>query len=130
MLSVKTEVKPSKIPGAGLGLFAAENIASATKIWEFTKGFDLIFQYEDIASIDEVGRSFIKTYAYRNQKHSVWVLCIDNDRFINHSEQPNIIDSLMDMEDGYSTALRDIKTGEELTCDYRKFDASYRDKLA
>lgn len=47
------------------------------------------------------------------------VLCGDNARFMNHSFEPNCDD------DGgeFTTAARDIEAGEELTCDYRRFDA-------
>jgi len=42
-------------------------------------------------------------------------MCVDNARFINHSDTPNT------GNDGYDCpVLRDIQKDEELTCDYRE----------
>ena len=42
---------------------------------------------------------------------------VDNDRHINHSEEPNTY-----LRDGYVLARVDIKKGTEITNDYREFD--------
>jgi SET domain-containing protein len=46
---------------------------------------------------------------------------------MNHSENPNLIEA----GDGnaYNVAARDIKVGEELTCDYNAFDTDATFKL-
>jgi SET domain-containing protein len=52
------------------------------------------------------------------------VLCIDNARFMNHADEPNTAGvHTAGAIDGYDVATRDISKGEELTCDYRLFDA-------
>jgi SET domain-containing protein len=52
------------------------------------------------------------------------VLCADNARFMNHADEPNTtrvhIDGAIEDDD---IATRDIRVGEEMTCDYRLFDA-------
>ncbi|GAC1391475.1 MAG: hypothetical protein NVSMB46_04090 [Candidatus Saccharimonadales bacterium] len=60
MLLVKTFIKESAILGAGLGLFAEENIAKDTRIWKFTKGYDEILNDESVDKLDDVGKKFIK----------------------------------------------------------------------
>ncbi|PKM07970.1 MAG: hypothetical protein CVV14_06225 [Gammaproteobacteria bacterium HGW-Gammaproteobacteria-4] len=46
------------------------------------------------------------------------VVNLDNARYMNHSDTPNLIEV-----DGCNYTARDIAEGEELTCDYRVFDA-------
>jgi hypothetical protein len=55
-----------------------------------------------------------------------YVLCFDDGRFFNHSDSPNVIDGLTPDTAQSSIAVRDIFPGEELTCDYRTFDALSR----
>lgn len=52
----------------------------------------------------------------------LYVLCGDDARFFNHSEDPNCFDFYSDEEQDLTAARRDIRTGEELTCDYALFD--------
>jgi len=56
--------------------------------------------------------------------HSHWgiiYLYSEPERFINHSEHPNTYQDLINKCD---IALRDIKKGEEITCDASKDDVS------
>ncbi len=49
---------------------------------------------------------------------------------MNHADDPNTMGVHAEGSiDGYDIATRDIAEGEELTCDYRLFDAAYRSKL-
>ena len=60
-----------------------------------------------------------------------YVCCGDNDRYINHSEQPNTEDLGFEERvfegEGITIADRDIQPGEEILSDYRSFDADARD---
>jgi hypothetical protein len=47
-----------------------------------------------------------------------YIYCSDNAKYFNHSETPNIKDSPAGQ---FSVAIRDIKAGEELTCNYNDF---------
>lgn len=123
MLLVKTKIASS--PLAGIGLFADQFIPKGTYIWRFKKGFDLRFGNNYIDTLQEPSKSFFLTYAYQNPKTLNYVLCSDNARFFNHSDSPNthcVEDP--DDEDTADIASRDIQEGEELTVDYRKFDAN------
>ena len=51
MLRVKTYLATSSIPGAGLGLFAAEDIPAGTVIWRFDEGWDLLRREANLAEM-------------------------------------------------------------------------------
>lgn len=123
MLLVKTRIGPSPIHG--FGLFAEESIPKGKLIWKYHPKFDLAFKREDLNFLsDEVAERIIN-YTYRSG--DTYVLCFDNARFFNHSDDPNTID-----EPGVSTgviAARDINIGDEITSDYRVFDDDHPKKL-
>jgi SET domain-containing protein len=51
------------------------------------------------------------------------MLCGDDGRFFNHSENPNCDESVKDL----TTAIKNIEIGEELTVDYRVFYGDIND---
>lgn len=114
MLLVKTYVGVSKIQG--LGLFAGESIKKGKAIWEWTVNWDKMITMEEVDRLPELQKNFWLLYGFVQSQGCV-VMCGDNGRFMNHSNNPNI-SSL----DDKSVANRAIKEGEELTEDYRKFD--------
>lgn len=129
MLMVKTYIGPSTIPGAGLGLFAAEFIPKGTTTWRFCPNFDLILEEDDLLRLSEPARKQFLNYCYfdKNTKH--FILCGDDERFINHSTEPNITQSKGDETEGIEIAGRDIEAGEELFCNYFDFDEDAERKL-
>ncbi|OYW56408.1 MAG: SET domain-containing protein-lysine N-methyltransferase [Hyphomicrobium sp. 32-62-53] len=128
MLMVKTRLGQSLIEGTGL--FAAEPIKAGTVTWRFVPGFDQLFSAEQIAALPDVAREAIETYTYVHEASGHYVYCLDNARFMNHADDPNTAGVHVDGAiEGYDVATRDIAEGEELTCDYRVFDAGYQRKL-
>jgi SET domain-containing protein len=128
MLLVKTRLGQSPIEGTGL--FAAEPIKAGTVTWRFLSGFDQAFTAEQIAGLPRVARETIETYTYLHQPSGLYVYCLDNARFMNHADDPNTAGvHAGGAIEGYDIATRDIAEGEELTCDYRLFDASFAKKL-
>jgi uncharacterized protein len=128
MLLVKTRLGQSPIEGTGL--FAAEPIKSGTVTWRFIPSFDQLFTFEQIASLPDVAREAIETYTYVHPKSGLYVYCLDNARFMNHSDEPNTAGVHVEGSiEGYDVATRDIEEGEELTCDYRLFDGNYARKI-
>jgi len=109
MLLVKTKIKESLIHG--IGLFADEFIPKGTVIFKesfLTKHFTES-EYE---SFPELQREFIDHYCYF--LGGVWRCSVDNDRFINHSDDPNTIEI-----DNYTTISSiDINIGDEITTNY------------
>ena len=117
MLLVKTKVLPSPIPDAGLGLFADEDLPAGTKIWEEYPVIDIKFDSIESLGLSEESAKQITAFSYYDITRKVWILCGDNARFMNHSEDPNC----NDLEPGITTTIKDIKKGDELTVDYRTF---------
>jgi len=115
MLCVPTFVAPSRI--AGVGLFAATDLAAGTVIWEFTEGVDWRIPPEDFEGFPEPYRSKLRHYVYQEES-GLLVLCGDNAKFMNHQDDPNCDDP----EGDYTITRRGVRAGEELTCDYRSFD--------
>jgi SET domain-containing protein len=128
MLLIKTYVGPSKIEG--MGLFAAEPVKKGTVTWRFMEGYDRLFTQAEVDALPVVPQGELRRYVYFNEAAGKYVFCLDNARFMNHSDTPNT-EGVNPPGDpfGYDVALRDIAAGEELTCDYRDFDAEFAAKL-
>lgn len=129
MMLVKVKIGPSKIDG--IGLFADQFIKKGTALWKFKPGFDLEIDAGDLIGLSESARDQFLKYAYLNPKTNKYILCFDDARFFNHSDRPNCteVTSPDDLE-GIDVAAQDINAGEELTCDYRKFDADFHYKMS
>ena len=130
MLLVKTRLGQSPI--SGIGLFADQFIPKDTIIWKFTEGVDVKITDEKLAELEkEYPLEDLRKYLYRSKSSNLHILCGDDGRFINHSGQPNTLDTSEDNE-GLTIAARDIQAGEEITSDYNGFDkdfAMYKDML-
>lgn len=128
MMLVKTEKRQSDIHG--IGLFAAQRIPQGTPTWRFTAGIDQAIHPDVADRLPEASRFTFLTYAYLDIRTGLYVLCADDARFMNHSEEPNVRgDYELDGVFGVDVAARDIEPGEELLCDYRTFDRIDRDAL-
>lgn len=130
MLLAKTIVKSSAI--AGVGLFAEEDIKEGEIVWKFTHDTCLTFTKEQF---NELANSYHKTenqiiiyyltYCYYQNNMDALIFCLDNGRFVNHSDKPNLsapANMTKDQSWQYSAAIRDIKKGEELTENYNGYD--------
>lgn len=120
MLKVKTIIKDSSIEGKGL--FADEDILKGTITWEFFSGFDIIL---DELKWKDVNSNYFKKYAFRDKQTGKWIISLDGDQYTNHSHNPNT----GPLPDGKMIALRDIKKGEEITCNYFEIDENANDKF-
>jgi uncharacterized protein len=116
MLLVKTYLDRSLIHG--LGVFAGQPIRKGAKIWRFVFGFDRFYTRKKLAKLPKPARDFIKLHGYQ-WKNEI-LLSMDHDTFMNHSENPNTY-----YQNGYVIARCDIRKGEEITNDYRAFEASF-----
>lgn len=123
MLLVKTKLDLSQI--SGIGLFADQFIAKGTVIWKFTEGVDLKITDERLRELEtEYPLEDLKKYLYRSKSSNLHILCGDDGRFINHSFEPNTLDTSED-DEGFTIAARDIQPGEEITSDYNGFDKDF-----
>jgi len=123
MLRVKTSVATSQIHG--LGCFSEEFIKQGTVVWTLDKGIDV----EISASVVDTLPELIKEHfvQYGSLENGVYLLCPDDARFMNHSDNANLV--LYEVDN--LVAARDIQRKEELTCNYFTFDdiARYNQEL-
>jgi uncharacterized protein len=121
MLRVKTKLGASKIEG--IGLFADQFIPRDTVVWEFNPLIDLKLSEDEIATLAEGARQQVQKYSYRDELTGLYIFCGDDARFFNHSEKPNCVDVTWGPFGGRTIADKDIRAGEELTCNYSSFDS-------
>ncbi len=122
MILVKTKLNKSKTHG--IGLYADQFIPKGTVTWIYSNKYDQSFTKKDVKKMDEITKKQFFKYAYWDKTISKYVLCFDDQRFINHSPRPNILSTQKE-----DIAAKDIKKGEELLCDYTKFDENYFDNI-
>ncbi len=118
MLLVKTKLDKSSTHG--IGLFAAEFIPKGTITWKYDPEYDTCFTQECIDILPESFRERFLDYLYLDFKLKKYILCCDDQRFINYSKKPNI-QSKPDRD----IAKKDIHIGEELTCDYEDYEKGW-----
>lgn len=108
MLKVKTKLKETK--SKGIGLFADELIPKDTLIFEEDE-FTIKIQNKELPLASKEKIEFINRYCYL--KNGIWSCSLDNDRFMNHSDNPNTYET-----ETATYALTDIQVGEEIVCNY------------
>ena len=116
MLLVKTYLDRSAIHG--LGVYAGEFIRKGTKVWRFVERFDRVYSPTQFAKLPKPARDYIWNYGYRVDGEVL--LTIDHDHHMNHSEDANT-----HWHNGHIVATRNIRKGEEITNNYRQFDAAF-----
>jgi hypothetical protein len=114
MILVKTKLDKSLI--SGIGLFANQDILKGDLIWKMTSISVFKITPERYKALSQVEKDFIieKDY-YWLDEHGNYLIPIDDSRFVNHSNNPNIIE----IYENFCIASRNIKKNEELTIDYK-----------
>lgn len=120
MLLIQTVVKKSPIHGKGL--FAAQDVPEGTVVWEFDPDIDLELPEKYLSVLEKHVQDFVGLYG--SKEKGIIHLSMDDSRYMNHSREPNVKTG-PGRESMY--AVRDIKKGEELLCDYREFDEPSRE---
>lgn len=115
MLLVNARVGASAIHG--LGLIAQEFVPAGTVIWRFMPGFDVEIPEAALPSLSPAAAEQVLHYAEYFAEEAKFVLSSDDDRFTNHSDDPN---TMSDKDTMVAVAIRDVGVGEEITCDYRQ----------
>jgi SET domain-containing protein len=119
MLLVKTKLKESRLHG--IGLFADQFIPKGTATWEYSPEYDTAFTKKQIDKLPTFVKNRLLDFLYFDKKLNKFVLCCDDQRFINHSSKKYNILSTPRKD----TALEDIQKGEELVCNYNHYEAGY-----
>lgn len=114
-------------------MFATEFIAKGTRIWEYREDVDQKFDDSYLAQFTEEEKDQFLTHCYKNPGSGMYVLCGDDAKYINHSDEPNTEDigfqeGIFNGE-GITIAARDIFPGEEIVSDYASFDADARENV-
>lgn len=125
MLIIATTLQPS--PVHGLGVFTAQPVRAGEVVSRYLPPFDIQFPAALLAVLSDAERAYLKNFAYRSRWNGLYILTGDHDRYMNHSAAPNV--GMNPNGNTENLALRDLAAGEELTCDYRTFDADWREKL-
>lgn len=114
MLKIRTAVQKSTIPDAGLGLITLDNLIEGQIVEEIDTELYARFSVETVSKMWELQRDFFKCYSFIQEGYHY--LPLDNARFMNHSESPNL-----SYRDKKWIANRRIAAGEELFTDYKEF---------
>lgn len=111
MLIPQTYIASSSIHG--IGLFAGEHITAGSVVWQFVPEIDTRLPVGYLKLIPRHKKIELINHSDITGDHKFLVIFGDNARFINHSKDPHLI-----FDDITAWALRDIKTGEEITDNY------------
>ena len=119
MLVVKTKLGLSS--KRGIGLFAGQDISKGAVVGVNKDDLGIIHytekEWENLERhLGTESFNNIKRFAYKNKGDGLYWLNLDDTRFINHSEDPNIA-TVGDND----IAIKDIKIGEEILIDYTTF---------
>lgn len=122
---LKTCLKPSTIPGAGVGVFSLVDIPKDTLIFNVERDDDHFFKYSEIEDLppsvknyilgmtDGIGDGFFL---------DVPAFKIYTAYYVNHSFEPNIF---WDRRTDELFSIRDIEMGEELTTYYKPIERDF-----
>ena len=122
MLVVNASSGASSIHGTGL--FAREFLPAETLVWTLKPGFDVVLTRGQLDDLSRAAQEQIRRFLYVDIETGSFVLCSDDAKYMNHSETPNT----RTFKDQAWTVC-DVAPGQELTCDYREFDAVSRERL-
>jgi hypothetical protein len=115
MMMVRTELRPSAIHG--IGVFLTEPVRRGQLIWRFDSRIDRTFSDAEINDMPDILQEFMRIYSTLRADLKLWVLCGDNGRHFNHSDDPNT--RSLGIAFGDDVAASDLPAGTELTSDYR-----------
>lgn len=126
MLHITTFLGESAVHG--IGLFAGEDIAKDTLIYEPSPDIDLMLDQQSFEKLRTEEKAHIQHYGFFDHYTQRWTLAFDDIRFCNHSLQPNM-KAFGAGKACKVIALRDIVAGEELTQNYEDFEKPLRKEL-
>ena len=123
MFTIPTYIAKSDIEG--MGVFTAVPVKKGEIIWKFNPDVDQRFTSKEfrnlLGTLSKENADKLKSWVY--YENNVWILCGDNAKFCNHSEDnPSSSEQEVDGEMTYCVARRDLDPGDEITCNYKSFD--------
>jgi hypothetical protein len=122
---LKTCLKPSTIPGAGVGVFSLVDIPKDTLIFNVERDDDYFFKYSEIEDLPPSIQNYIlgMTDGVRDGFFlDVPAFKIYTAYYVNHSYEPNVF---WDRRTDELFSIRDIEMGEELTTYYKPIERDF-----
>ena len=122
--SLKVKLAPSKIDGAGVGLFAIVDIPKDTLIFKFKEDLeDHFIKYEEITD-PKIREYFWGMTDGENGGFYIDVLgyMLYSAYYVNHSYEPNAFWTRRTQE---LYSIKDLKVGEELTTYYQPNERNF-----
>ncbi len=126
MFVVRTSLPQSSIHG--ISVFADEPIQKGQIVWQFDPRVEILLFLEEKQNFPVAVQDYLsmRTYIEELSSRKMMVLCADNAKYVNPSDDPNLLDT----PDGTCEyTARDIAIGEELTCNYFISDLEAARKL-
>lgn len=109
-----------KSPIQGIGVYSKADIPAGALIWKLDLRFDRLVDVEVYEAETGPVKDYLDRYCYPRRADPKYIVFeADDARYMNHADEPNCDFSHGDV----AHALRDIKAGDELTCDYNVFFA-------
>lgn len=124
MMLIKTYLAPDRY--GGQGLFSHEDVQAKDVIFKFCFSKTRFISVNEYFSMDEAEKKDVEKHSYpcfapHDDPPMIGLLLnLDNGKYMNHSDTPNT--GHHPDNDELCIALRPIKQGEELTCNYNEFD--------
>ena len=126
MLLIDTELRASSIHG--IGVFLREDVQKGDVIWRFDSRIDRVYSEDELESLPPRIQDYLRTYSIWHREAGLWLLCGDNGRHFNHSDDPNTLSQGIAFGD--DIAAQDIPAGTELTSDYATICDTFRTGIA
>ena len=115
MIHITYKLKESDLHG--IGLFVDEAISAGSLVYTASPLLDLDITQQQFDSLNEKEKSEILWWGFFDEPSQMWHVDFDVSKFINHSFDANLTQD-PDHHEAYLIATKDIKKGEELTCNY------------
>jgi hypothetical protein len=122
---LKTCLKPSTIPGAGVGVFSLVDISKDTLIFNIKRDDDYFFKYSEIEDLPPSIQNYILGMTDGVEDGfflDVPAFKIYTAYYVNHSYEPNVF---WDRRTDELFSIRDIEMGEELTTYYKPIERDF-----
>lgn len=120
MMHIKYKLDKSK--NHGIGLFTGQDIKKGQLIYSASPILDVNITKEQFDSLSKSEQKEVRYWGFWMEKEKVWHVDFDVSKFLNHSFEPTTTQDF-GKDEAYLIALRDIKSGEELTQNYLEFES-------
>lgn len=112
MILPRYRIAPSRIPGAGQGLYLEEPVARG-RIVVAPDAIPSTFAWDEVRAQPDPSAAMAAAVRWFEDRYTI-SLDLPDECYLNHSFEPNGLWHL-----GFVFAARDLAAGEELTVDYR-----------